>query len=312
MPTINPYLCSVIIPTLNAADLLPTLLNSLCCQHLSRFAIIVIDSGSEDRTVDIALSAGCCVHRIRKQDFNHGGTRNFGVFLAKGEIVVFMTQDTILSDAKALQNIIRPFSDPKVGAVCGRQLPRKGANPLGAHARYFNYPSTSSTKTKADIPNMGIKVPFISNSFAAYKKSVFNKLSGFPDDVIFGEDMCLAAKMVLSGYSIAYSGDACVYHSHNYTPIQEFQRYFDIGVLHARKSWIQESFGGPGDEGLRYIISELVYAHKHSWYWVIRSLVSCIAKFLGYKLGKMESGLPIRYKLWLSMNKNFWSNMKRF
>jgi rhamnosyltransferase len=218
-----------------------------------------------------------------------------------------MTQDAILAEPRAIQAIIEPFNDPLVGAVCGRQLPHKDANPLAAHARLFNYPSTSCIKTKADIPFLGIKVPFISNSFAAYRKSVFLEVGGFPENVILSEDMCVAAKMILAGYSIVYAADACVYHSHNYTPMQEFYRYFDIGAFHSQQAWIQETFGGAGGEGLRYVRSELAYARKFGWYWVCRSLLTCMLKFVGYKLGKRESFLPVFLKRKFSMNKAFWS-----
>ena len=307
MSELNPSVFfSIVIPVYNAVPFIPTLFGSLEVQDSPPLNIIVIDSESKDGTADIALDAGCQVHRIKKQNFNHGGTRNLGASMAHGDIIVFMTQDAILADDHALRAILKPFSDPQVGAVCGRQLPHKDANPLASHARHFNYPSTSCIKTKANIPTMGIKVPFMSNSFAAYRKSIFDALGGFPENVIFGEDMCLAAKMVLNGYSVAYAGDACVYHSHNYTLMEEFHRYFDVGVLHAHEPWIQESFGGAGGEGFRYVWSELAYAWKHGIYWVIRSILTCGIKFLGYKLGKNESKLPLWLKRKLSMNKGFW------
>ncbi|MDD2285774.1 MAG: glycosyltransferase family 2 protein [Paludibacter sp.] len=298
---------SIIIPTYNSASFLTDLLTHVYSQSISPIDIIIIDSESTDGTADIALNAGCHVHRIKKQDFNHGGTRNLGVSMAQGDIIVFMTQDALLADDHALQALVAPFNDPQVGAVCGRQLPHSNANPLASHARFFNYPATSCIKTKADIPRLGIKVPFISNSFAAYRKSALQKIGGFPEHVILSEDMCAAARMILASYSIAYAGDATVFHSHNYTPMQEFHRYFDIGAFHSQESWIQETFGGAGGEGLRYVRSELKYAYKHGWYWVFRSLLTCMLKLVGYKLGKWESFLPIFLKRKLSMNKTFWS-----
>jgi len=297
---------SIIIPVYNAVSFISILFDSLDIQTIYPFEIIVIDSESEDSTANIARTAGCRVQSIRKQDFNHGGTRNLGASMAKGDIIVFMTQDAILANPHALQAIIEPFNDPQVGAVCGRQLPHKNANPLASHARLFNYPASSCTKTKADIPRLGIKVPFISNSFAAYRKSALQEIGGFPEHVILSEDMCAAARMILAGYSIVYAGNATVYHSHNYTPMQEFHRYFDIGAFHSQEAWIQETFGGAGGEGLRYVRSELAYAYKHGWYWVLRSLFTCLLKLVGYKLGKWESRLPKVCKRWLSMNKGFW------
>ena len=83
-----------------------------------------------------------------------------------------------------------------------------------------------------------VLIAFISNSFAAYRVSVLKEVGGFPDDVIFGEDMFVATKMLKAGYKIAYAAGACVYHSHDYSLWQEMKRYFDMGVFHAREPWI--------------------------------------------------------------------------
>ncbi|BCH79609.1 hypothetical protein SEL3844_17250 [Salmonella enterica subsp. enterica serovar 4,[5],12:i:-] len=56
----------------------------------------------------------------------------------------------------------------------------------------------------------------------------------------------MAAKMIQAGYKVAYCAEAVVRHSHNYTPREEFQRYFDTGVFHACSPWIQRDFGGAG------------------------------------------------------------------
>lgn len=52
--------------------------------------------------------------------------------------------------------------------------------------------------------------------------------------------MFYAAKAILAGYQVAYAADAVVRHSHNYKPLEEFKRYFDIGVFHAQEKWIRE------------------------------------------------------------------------
>lgn len=61
--------------------------------------------------------------------------------------------------------------------------------------------------------------------------------------------MFYTAKAVLSGYKVAYAAKAEVQHSHNYTPLEEFRRYFDIGVFHKDEPWIRQSIGGAGGEG---------------------------------------------------------------
>jgi rhamnosyltransferase len=94
-----------------------------------------------------------------------------------------------------------------------------------------------------------LKTVFTSNSFAAYRISTFIELEGFPDSTILSEDMFFAAKSVMAGYSVAYVSDAIVRHSHNYSTLEEFKRYFDIGVFQTDEPWIKQNFGGAGGEG---------------------------------------------------------------
>lgn len=97
---------------------------------------------------------------------------------------------------------------------------------LAVHARNFNYSSKSIVKSKADIEKFGIKTVFMSNSFAAYRRSVFEELSGFPEHTILAEDMFMAAKMIQAGYKVAYCAEAVVRHSHNYTPARRVSTIF--------------------------------------------------------------------------------------
>ncbi|WP_446919828.1 glycosyltransferase family 2 protein, partial [Klebsiella pneumoniae] len=166
------------------------------------------------------------------------------------------TQDAI-PEMHFIENISQAFDDPNVACAYGRQLPHEGANSLAKHARSFNYSSHGYVCGKENIPEMGIKTVFMSNSFSAYRLSIFQELGGFPSNTILCEDMYYAAKAVLAGYKIAYVPSAIVYHSHNYTPIEEFKRYFDIGVFHTDEQWIREKFGNAGGEGKKFIISEL-------------------------------------------------------
>lgn len=249
--------CALIIPTFNGGELWLQVSESVIKQSITPI-ISIIDSSSTDLTVQYAVEKKINISTISSKDFNHGGTRNKAAREFSGcDVIVFLTQDAILETFNSLEKIIAPFSDPDVAAVCGRQLPHDNANPLAIHARFFNYPNFSCVKSHTDIPQLGIKTAFMSNSFAAYRTKFFFELGGFPENTILAEDMYLAAKMIKAGYKVAYSAEAAVKHSHNYTPWQEFQRYFDIGVFHACEPWIREEFGGAGGEGMRFIRSEL-------------------------------------------------------
>ena len=295
-----------IIPTFKGYEHVLRLLDSLECQTVS-FDCFIIDSSSNDGTAELAHSRAVNFTQISPSDFNHGATRQFIIDHNPGyDIYVFLTQDSYLFDSDSLSQILIPFSDPEVGAVCGRQLPHLDASPISQHARYFNYPNCSLVKSRTDIPVHGIKTAFMSNSFAAYRNSALKTVGGFPFNVIFAEDMYVAAKMVLSGWKVAYNGNAICYHSHNYTFIEEFQRYFDMGVFHSREPWIRSSFGGAGGEGIKYLISEFKFLGISRFYLIPSAFIRNALKFIAYKIGQHERFIPIFIKRKLGMLKKYW------
>ena len=296
------------VPTLNAGSEWKEWLRAFTCQNVSLDAALVIDSGSVDQTVELAKGAGLKVHQIDKASFNHGGTRQLGVSLMPDvDIIIFLTQDAILSSKNALHVIVSNFSDENVAAVCGRQLPRKTAKPIEAHARIYNYSAQPVIKSIKDKKKYGLKTAFISNSFAAYRVSVLNEVGGFPEKVIFGEDMYVATKMLQAGYKIAYVADACVYHSHDYSLMQEMKRYFDMGVFHAREPWIRQELGGAEGEGARFVMSEFKYLLKHAFWCIPEGILRVLFRYTGFRLGLMEKRLPVWLKKRLVMNKIYFT-----
>lgn len=307
----NKYTFGVIIPTFNGGYVWTKCAESISSQSIKPNIVYSIDSSSSDSTVDVAISTGFKVRKISANDFNHGGTRNYAAKeLSECDILIFMTQDVILDTPTDFQKLLSYFHDENITAVCGRQLPHNDANPLAIHARFFNYPNKSCVKSAKDIPQLGIKTVFMSNSFAAYRTKVFFELGGFPENTILAEDMYLAAKMIKAGYKVAYCAEATVKHSHNYTPWQEFQRYFDTGVFHACEPWIRQEFGGASGEGLRFIRSELMFLAKNAPLWIPRALFTTACKLLGYKLGLKYRKLPWSWCRRLSMYKSYWLQNK--
>lgn len=302
----------VIVPTLNAARDWRPFVSALLSCRIRLDHVFIVDSESTDGTVELARAAGFEVLSIRRSDFNHGGTRQLAAEkLDHAEILVYLTQDAVLANSEALHLLLAAFDDPSVGAAYGRQLPRSGAEALEIHARNFNYPPTSEVRSFASRDRIGIKAAFLSNSFAAYRRSTLLKVGGFPHDALFGEDTITAAKILLEGHKIAYVAEACVYHSHGYTWAQEFRRYFDIGVLHSRERWLIDTFGKATGEGKRFVVSQLKYLRETDPWQIPSALARAAIKLLGYRLGQMEARLTPNAKRRLSMHPDFWSSNSR-
>ena len=295
------------IPTLNAGKTIGQLLAGLRSQIYQVSELLVIDSDSTDDSADIFRDAGAIVYVISRASFNHGRTRQMALECCSGtDIIVYMTQDAILASPDSVKNILTPFKDEKVGAVCGRQIPYPDASPIAAHARLFNYQAVSSVKSKDDIKRIGIKAAFLSNSFAAYRRTALMDVGGFPSNIIFGEDTYVAARMLLAGWKVAYAAEASCYHSHNYSIVEEFRRYFDIGIFHSQEKWFIDLLGKAEGEGKKFVLSEFKYLLKKAPWLIPSAMLRTLVKLMGYKLGQMEHKLPSQIVKRLSMNKGYW------
>lgn len=299
---------SVIIPTHNAAGLIGSLLDAIAGQTLRPGEVIIVDSSSADGTARIAQEHGAAVLSIPQAEFDHGRTRTLAAERAGGEFLIFLTQDAMPADADCLRQLTASFElDPDIAAVYGRQLPAPGASLFARHLRQFNYPEQSTVRRYQDKDRLGLRTAFLSNSFAAYRKTDLAAAGFFQPGLIFGEDMYCAMKLLLAGKKIAYNAAARVVHSHNYSMREDYRRYFDMGVFHHEQRLLLEKFGTAHKQGLEYLKSELAFlaAGRH-YHLLLPSLLRTGAKYAGYRCGRSWRLFPVRLNRRLSMNQSWW------
>ena len=299
----------VIIPVYHPDIKFNSLLRMLKKQEDIYFDVYIVNSGSDKALYATDLEGlSYTMIDIDPSTFNHGATRRRAAETCdKYAFLIYMTQDAVLADRHSLFNLLKAFNDKEVGCAYGRQLPNPDAGIMAAHARLFNYPVKSQVKQLSDKQQLGIKTVFISDTFAAYRRSALFAIGNFPEHVILSEDTYVAAKMVLAGWKVAYCADAKVYHSHNYTIIQEFRRYFDTGVFHAEQPWIRKDFGVAEGEGKRFVLSETRYILSHKPWLIVSMVMRDGMKFLGYRMGISYRSLPRTLIKKVSMMKNYWN-----
>lgn len=248
------------------------------------------------------------VYHVKKQEFDHGRTRNYGVSLSDAPCFIMMTDDALPGDNRLVEELLTPFENKKVAMTYARQVPAEGCGTIERYTRSFNYPERSFTKSAEDIKKMGIKAFFASNVCAAYRREVFDELKGFPDHTIFNEDMIYARGLLEAGYLIAYAAQAKVAHSHNYSGLQQLKRNFDLGVSHAQYPAVFSGLSTES-EGIRLVKQTCSYLCKERKPWlIIRLIWQSGCKYLGYFLGKRYQSLPAGIVKALSMNKEYWEN----
>lgn len=298
---------SVIIPSLNAVTVLESLVTSLRGQITPPNEIIVVDSESNDGTPRLAHDLGCTILPICRSNFNHGGTRNLAYLHAQGDIVVFMTQDALPVDPFFLQHLLHPILSGKAVASYARQVAYPDASASEKFARNFNYPPVSQLRTRSSIESMGLGAYFFSNVSSAIRKDVFRDVGMFADGVIMNEDMLMCAKLLNEGHAVAYAADAQVYHSHDYSLQQTFQRYFDIGVFFTRHFDMPNlATNGRGVSYTRKLLLHTIRQGDLSAFFY--AVGETAAKFAGFTLGKFERLVPLMLKRRLSMHSGFWQD----
>lgn len=249
------------------------------------------------------------VHHLKKEEFDHGGTRKKASEISDGEIMIFMTQDALPADRHLIENLVKALTaQESVGAAYARQLPNSSCSYVEAYTRTFNYPEIPSVKTEKDLPTYGIKTFFCSNVCAAYKKDIYRKLGGFVEKTIFNEDMIYAGGLIHNGYGIAYAADAKVIHSHNYSCSQQFHRNFDLGVSQAEHPEVFEDVPSEG-EGIRLVKKTFAHLLKNGkWYLIPGFFLQSVCKYAGYLTGKRYKKLPHRLILMCTMNRGYWNS----
>lgn len=300
---------SVIIPVYKPDDKFPKLLRMLEKQTCSFERLIIMNTEKQYWKKEWEeLVSKMEVHHIRREEFDHGGTRAQAANMCTSDILVYFTQDAVPADEYVIENLIKAFENPKTGAAYGRQLPAKDCQIAERYTREFNYPKTGRVKSKEDLPVLGIKTFFCSNVCAAYRRDLYEKLGGFITHTIFNEDMIYAGNLVMAGYSVAYQADARVIHSHNYGNMQQFRRNFDLGVSQADHPEIFEEVPSEST-GIRMVCHTAGYLLRMGKPWLLFKLIwlsGC--KYMGYRMGKRYQKLSKRKLARYTMNPAYWTD----
>lgn len=279
---------SLIIPTLNAGEAIGALLSALRAQTLPPDEIIVVDSASEDETRAVAEAAGATVIPMAREDFDHGGTRHMALERSSGDVVIFMTQDAMPADAHAIENLLAPLRDPRVAAVGGRQLPKADTRPFEALVRLHSYPEESRVWGAEAVETMGVRAFMISDVFAAYRRTAYERTGGFDHPIMTNEDMLMAQKLLAAGYRIAYAGDARVLHAHNLTLAQQYRRNYIVGRTmkryEARFCHVQEM--GTGVTLAKDVLRRLL--RRGQLLEALRFALDCAARLAGNRMGRRD------------------------
>ena len=221
---------SLIIPTRNAENCIGKLLDAVQSQSLPPQKILVVDSASEDRTVELCRSFGVEPLVIDSASFDHGGTRDMAFRMTDTPYVIFMTQDALPERKDSMERLLCHFARrPRLAIIGGRQIAYPQASPQEKLVRAHNYPDQTRFWDESQCAALGVRAYLISDVFAAYRRDAYLAVGGFDHPLMTNEDMLITQKLLDAGYEAGYAGDASVYHSHDFTWCQQYRRNYIVG-----------------------------------------------------------------------------------
>jgi rhamnosyltransferase len=301
---------SIVIPVRDGGADLVRCLEAITRQRVDdEVEVVVVDSGSTDGSPETARRLGAHVHEIPAEEFNHGHTRNVGAGLARGDVLVFTSQDAYGADEHWLARLAAPLrTERRVAGVYGRQLPHEDATPPERYFLDFLYGPDPRIQRWDGQGEPTFEATLFSNVNGAMRRAVWSNLP-FADDLIMSEDQEWSRRALRAGWEVVYEPRAAVFHSHPYTIAGAFKRFFDSGVS-AERSYASGGHAPAStlrSAAARYARGEIAWLWQTGQRrWIPYAAAYELAKFAGLQLGRRHRRLPASVKRRFSALPSYW------
>ena len=276
----------IICPLYNASNYIEKLNKSLLKQkNVNINRIIYILTKSSDNSKEILKKNKCYYEEIEKKDFSHSLVRENTAKKSKADIICFISQDVVIENEDWLEKLVEPIINNEAAASYSRQISK--FNNIEKYTRESNYPDYSFIKSKDNINELGLKTFFFSDASSAIKRNIFKKLNYYDGkNLPISEDMYIAYKLITNDYKIKYCADSIVYHSHNFSLKELYDRYKLTGMFFKENSYLDNYGTNKSGGGLaKYVLVRAI--KEKNIKILIRFPFDMAARFIGMKVGKM-------------------------
>ena len=217
----NEPLVSIIIPTKNNYKLLKKCISSIKRKtSYKKYEIIVVDNNSTDNEVKNYYKSLPYQVFNYEDSFNFSKISNLGAAHAKGELFLFLNDDTQILNNDWLDELVTLCTQKDVGAVGPKlvlnddTIQHAGISFLDTGAGFHPFQNiNASSHYMFNLLNLIRECSSVTGACLITKKELFNKVNGFDEnyDLYYGDaDFCL--KLIDEGYKILYTPFSKVLH----------------------------------------------------------------------------------------------------
>ncbi len=212
--------CSVVVRAYNEEKHIGKLFAGIRQQTLTDIQVILVDSGSTDRTVEIARQYGVEVVHIDPKEFTFGRSLNKGISHAEADILIFASAHVYPVYPDWLEHMVSPFSDSKVAVCYGKQRGTENSKFSEQQVFHHWFPEVSQLQEEN---------PFCNNANAAIRRSLWLE-HPYDETIPALEDLAWAKWAMQKGYKVYYSAEAEIVHIHHETWKGVYNRYRREGM----------------------------------------------------------------------------------
>jgi rhamnosyltransferase len=235
----KPEHVSVVIPTKNAGSRFGDVLKALKAQEFDGVIdITIVDSGSDDRTTELAEEYGARVIRINPDTFDHGLARNLAIEHVSGDVVVLLTQHAVPGTHRMISELVKALEDSAVAGVYGRRISHFDTEALArreiqeSFAGGIDPGAVAAEGYEALTPIEKYVLCNFDHSCAAIRKSVWQEFPFRHNN--FAEDLEWGRRVVAAGWKISYQPAAIVTDYRHRSFLDEYKRtYLYHGKLYS-------------------------------------------------------------------------------
>lgn len=261
----DPPMVSIVISAYNEAKSIAAKLQNLLSIAYARdhLEIVIASDGSTDETAAIVARYGeQGVKLLPLPRVGKAAALNAAVEASRGEILVFSDANSIFQ-ANAVQELVRPFGDPKVGGVAGNQVYLKvisGGSSSDGERAYWNF-----DRTLKHFQGRSGNTLAATGAIYAIRRSLFQPI---PDGV--SDDFTTSTGVIVQGYRLVFSPEAIAYEPVAATTQVEFGRKVRVSI----RSWKAFVFRKELLNPLRYKFYAIqLFSHKILRYLVVVPLL---------------------------------------